>query len=601
LVHENEVVLGDCLEVLKRLPDASVDSVVTDPPYGLGTREPEVEEVIAYLQGASLDTSGDFMGKPWEIPSVAIWKECFRVLKPGGHLLSFGGTRTFDLISLGIRAAGFENRDTIANDFGCPVLTWRHGMGFPKSLNIGKAIDKAKGVEREVVGHREGEFGNKPGNQGGGEAETALWLNKAPTTKDVRTNASSVVPVTVPATPEAIQYEGWGTALKPSWEPILVFRKPIEGSTVAENVLKYGTGGMNIDATRVKHSSPEDFEKHKAMVDHIKEKGGSMADSWKNSSDLSGASEVKTAGRWPPNVVMTHVPDCKRVGTNTVKAPVINRFTDGMKPFGEGAGHPYESSGGGTEEVAVWDCIPGCPVKALDEQSGESASGAMRREVPAYEGESSTGFLRGRSGPSNQHGDSGGASRFFPQFEQDQWECAEGCPVRALDEQSGNLSPRGNVNPTNRSTTTGFTRGGSGEPGLVDYKDSGGASRFFPQFEGQAPPEAPFFYTGKATKREATLDGQVPCKHPTRKPLALMKWLVQLVTPKGGLVLDPFCGSGTTCVAAVDLGMNFIGIEKDPAFHEDAVKRVGLVFQKEQEVQGQRDMFDLIMGDEDVV
>jgi site-specific DNA-methyltransferase (adenine-specific) len=154
----------------------------------------------------------------------------------------------------------------------------------------------------------------------------------------------------------------------------------------------------------------------------------------------------------------------------------------------------------------------------------------MKREVPAYEGESVTGFLRGQSGPSNQHGDSGGASRFFPQF------------------------------------------------------------------EGQTPPEAPFFYTGKATKREATIDGQVPNRHPTKKPLALMQWLVRLVTPKKGICLDPFAGSGTTCVAAIEEGVCFIGIEKDPDFYADTVKRVAFVLQKEQGEQDQRDMFDELMN-----
>jgi len=539
VLYENEIVLGDCLDVLKQLPDNSIDSVVTDPPYGLGNHEPTVEEIIAYLQGESLAHGGDFMGANWEIPSVAIWRECFRVLKPGGHLLSFGGTRTWDLISLGLRAAGFENRDTIAEDH--PGLQWKHGQGFPKSLNIGKAIDKSKGAEREVLGHREGGFGNKPGNEGGGEDETALWLNKAPTTKDVRTNASSTVPVTAPATLEAEQWEGWGTALKPSWEPILVFRKPVEG-TITENVLKHGTGGINIEGTRVRHASPEDFEKHKAMVDRLKEQGGSLGDSWKNSSDLSGANEVKTAGRWPPNAVMVHAEGCKRVGTMRVTPRSGSHAANGSSSERSypSRGLVYAPAGNktttspiaedGFETVEAWECVEGCPVKALDEQTGVTSSGAMKREVPAYEGESITGFLRGQSGPSNQHGDSGGASRFFPQF------------------------------------------------------------------EGQAPPEAPFLYTGKATKREATIDGQVPNKHPTKKPLALMQWLVRLVTPKKGICLDPFCGSGSTCVAAIEEGMRFIGIEKDADFYADTVKRVRFVLQKEQGEQDQRDMFDELMN-----
>lgn len=260
---------------------------------------------------------------------------------------------------------------------------------------------------------------------------------------------------------------------RPSWEPVLVFRKPVEG-TVAENVLKYGTGGMNIDANRVRHSNPEDFEKHKDMVDRIKEKGGSMADSWKNSSDLSGASEVKTAGRWPPNAVMSHSDGCKKVGTKKVKG-----ITGGKNPHVNPA--PITEIGPAFREATNRPYI-----NHADEQTGVTSSGAM-----------------------SQHGDSGGASRFFPQF------------------------------------------------------------------EGQAPPEAPFLYTGKANKREATLDGEVENNHPTKKPVALKQWLVRLVTPKKGVCLDPFAGSGSTLVAAVEEGMHFIGIERDPDYHAIAEKRVG--------------------------
>jgi site-specific DNA-methyltransferase (adenine-specific) len=153
----NVILLGDCLTILREIPGESVDAIVTDPPYGLGAKEPAIEAIIQYLQGGVLDTAGDFMGKDWQIPPVAVWRECFRVLKPGGHLLSFGGTRTFDLISLGIRAAGFENRDTLATMFG-GVLSWIHGQGFPKSHSFLKTgilpeIERQlreQGVEGEI-------------------------------------------------------------------------------------------------------------------------------------------------------------------------------------------------------------------------------------------------------------------------------------------------------------------------------------------------------------------------------------------------------------------------------------------------------------------
>ena len=199
---------GDCLEVLRSLPDCSVDSVVTDPPYGLS-----------------------FMGKRWDydVPSVDVWAECLRVLKPGGHLLAFAGTRTQHRMAVRIEDAGFEIRDMIA---------WVYGSGFPKSLDVSKAIDKAAGAEREVVG------------QHGAPAKSIYSQGKQELPQEVN--------ITAPATPEAKQWQGWGTALKPALEPITVARKPLIG-TVAENVLQHGTGAINVDGGRVGERWPANF------------------------------------------------------------------------------------------------------------------------------------------------------------------------------------------------------------------------------------------------------------------------------------------------------------------------------------------------------
>ena len=191
---------GDCLEVLRSMPDCSVDSIVTDPPYGLS-----------------------FMGKKWDydVPSVDVWVECLRVLKPGGHLLAFAGTRTQHRMAVRIEDAGFEIRDMIA---------WVYGSGFPKSLDVSKAIDKRAGAEREVVGEtRKGAQINSTGRYG-------AW-------------GDGITP-TAPSTDAAKQWQGWGTALKPALEPITVARKPLVG-TVAENVLQHGTGAINVDGGRV--------------------------------------------------------------------------------------------------------------------------------------------------------------------------------------------------------------------------------------------------------------------------------------------------------------------------------------------------------------
>ena len=203
--------LGDCLEVLATLPDNSVDSIVTDPPYGLS-----------------------FMGKKWDydVPSVAIWEQCLRVLKPGGHLLAFAGTRTQHRMACRIEDAGFEIRDMIA---------WVYGSGFPKSLDVSKAIDKAAGAEREVVGQRV----EAP------KFNTALsGTQNTGYNRRLEDGAHTNFDVTVPATPEAIQWSGWGTALKPALEPITMARKPLSG-TVAETVLQHGTGAINVDGCRV--------------------------------------------------------------------------------------------------------------------------------------------------------------------------------------------------------------------------------------------------------------------------------------------------------------------------------------------------------------
>src|SRR5690349_16297646 len=133
---ENQVILGNCLEVMRGIPDGTYDACITDVPYGLGNKEPKPEEILAYLTGADLDTGGDFMGKDWEIPSVLVWKEIFRILKPGAHVFCFGGTRTWDLISLGARMVGFEKKGSIAEDH--PGLKWVQSQGMPKSHNISK-------------------------------------------------------------------------------------------------------------------------------------------------------------------------------------------------------------------------------------------------------------------------------------------------------------------------------------------------------------------------------------------------------------------------------------------------------------------------------
>src|SRR5690606_33098051 len=232
---------GDCLEVMRELPSESVDAVVTDPPYGL-SREPDIKEVLHHwLAGDDYEhRGGGFMGKTWDsfVPGPAVWREAHRVLKPGGHILCFAGTRTVDLMGISLRLGGFEIRD---------CLQWLYGSGFPKSLDVSKAIDKMAGAEREVVGPNPySSPGRKPGvmHIAGENRRPAMEARMAEAGLDRP-------PITAPATPEAKRWEGWGTALKPANEPIVLARKPLSENTIAENVMKWGTGGLNIDGCRI--------------------------------------------------------------------------------------------------------------------------------------------------------------------------------------------------------------------------------------------------------------------------------------------------------------------------------------------------------------
>jgi site-specific DNA-methyltransferase (adenine-specific) len=279
--------LGDCLEVLRAMPDASVDAIVTDPPYGLA-----------------------FMGKRWDydVPGVEVWAECLRVLRPGGHLLAFAGTRTQHRMACRIEDAGFEIRDMIA---------WVYGSGFPKSLDVSKAIDKAAGAEREVVG---------PGRwnhvKGSNDLQSDCLIRPGGRHEE-----------TAPATPEAQQWAGWGTALKPALEPITMARKPLTG-TVAANVLEHGTGALNVDGCRVAHGEGVDL----TAVQRQQAQGTGIAVGKGFVGSMIGK-EVqmhKPGGRWPANLIHD--------GSDEVVA-LFPEQSSGANPTGRG-GMGYHGAAG---------------------------------------------------------------------------------------------------------------------------------------------------------------------------------------------------------------------------------------------------------------
>jgi DNA modification methylase len=248
-MNETKLIHGDCLEKLKELPDCSVDSIVTDPPYGLS-----------------------FMGKKWDydVPSVEVWAECLRVLKPGGHLLAFAGTRTQHRMAVRIEDAGLEIRDMIA---------WVYGSGFPKSLDVSKAIDKAAGAKREVIGQTKAN---------GIKAITKTRVEQGYRKNLTIANERDIRDITAPATDSAKQWHGWGTALKPALEPITVARKPLAG-TVADNVLEHGTGALNVDGCRVGTEGGTTRSEQAPYAES----------GWRTGHKI----ETLNAGRWPANLI----------------------------------------------------------------------------------------------------------------------------------------------------------------------------------------------------------------------------------------------------------------------------------------------------------
>jgi DNA modification methylase len=261
---------ADCFEALKGIASNSVEAVVTDPPYGLGACTPaQVAECLqAWSSGKTWKPKGSgFMGKAWDawVPPPELWREVLRVLKPGGHALVFAGSRTQDLMGMSLRLAGFEMRD---------VIQWLYGSGFPKSHDVSKALDKMAGAEREVI-ETCFNYGKTQGNKSLGDY--AGEYNRS-----------------LPSTPQAKQWDGWGTALKPAYEPALLVRKPLSG-TVAQNTLDHGCGGLNIDGCRI----------------DTNEQLGRASGGWQKEGYVGGESGkfntigiTKEGGRWPSNVIL---------------------------------------------------------------------------------------------------------------------------------------------------------------------------------------------------------------------------------------------------------------------------------------------------------
>jgi len=486
------IVQADVVEALRREPDASFDALLSDVPYGLGNREPTLNEIVAYLRGEELDTGGDFMGKRWSVPSVAFWREVFRVLKPGAPLLVFAGTRTQDLISIGMRAAGFEIRDAIVD--------WVYASGFPKSLDISKAIDKA-------AGHWRGRAG-------------AVTIAEQPAkgTEYERTDKGE------PVTAAAAALQGWGTALKPAREPVILARKPLDG-TVVENVLTHGVGGINIDGCRVGYAGEADQEAAAAaaaaqrLCRDQNENRSAYGDFNNGPASLQPYLDKQALGRWPANLTLRHLDECRVVGTRETTRSIIGN-TDGpkLKAFADGG-----LTASRAEVAEVYSCASGCPVAELDRQSGNRpgmSGGGVHRD--GYGG----GMFGGIDSADTARNDNGGASRFFFCAKASRAEREFGCD---------NLPTR------------------SGAEAVDREEDSPGT-------------QSPRAGAGRTADR-------VRNHHPCVKPIALTKWLATLVLPppradgKPRRIVVPFAGSGSEMAGTIRAGWDeVIGIEREAEY-----------------------------------
>ena len=444
---------GDCLTVMRTMPNQSVDAIVTDPPYGLEFMGKEWDapwksaEVVTVTDEA---TNGIFHTKGFshgvrfsrgtdEMRAFQAWctewaVECLRLLKPGGHLLAFGGSRTYHRLACAIEDAGFEIRDQIM---------WVYGSGFPKSMNISKAIDKMMGAEREVVGV-------------GTSGKSRHVLNAANTPDTF----GGEYEITVAASDEAKQWEGWGTALKPAHEPMVLARKPLEG-TVAQNVLKHGTGALNIDGCRVVRADGDISQAGQRTLTFGHD------DEPTSGGDGSGGWSQNDAGRWPANFIHDGSDEVLELFPETAGGA---RPAKANKPTGE----HYEGGWG--------------PI--TDGERIEFAGGSAARF-----------FYCAKASRSEREA---GLDDFDPKRDSD----------RTADDLPGGDNPRNRSNTARRN------------------------------------------------------------HHPTVKPIALMRYLVRLVTPPGGVVLDPFTGSGTTGIAAIREHAEFIGIEQSADYIEIAYNRI---------------------------
>ena len=518
---------GDCRDAMKKLPDNTFDSIVTDPPYGL-SKPPDMREVLLHWL-ADLEYEHDskgFMNLEFDrfIPGPLIWKEVLRVAKPGATLLCFAGARTQDLMGLSLRLAGWEIIDTIM---------WLQFQGMATGADISKLIDKKFGAEREVL---------KEGSPPPENFKRGVLDNRGP-------NSFGNATITAPATDLAKSFVGFRSRVKSFYEPIIVAQKPLDGN-YAENAIKWGVAGLNIDACRIAGHNPSVDRRESAKKSgiapiserHIGSKSAEDANA-KGKMAYRGSFEIYTEdrpseqlGRFPCNVIISHTEDCKLLGYKKVESK--SKATAGGHRKGsiygnyEGYEEPIEigyADKEGKELVEDWDCPEYCPVRQLDEHTGVLKSGdnCVRRKEGAFGAGSEKHGGLGKAGDvQTTYGDEGGASRFFY------------CPKTSPSER------------------------------LLGCED------LFWKREGKVMvPCTEEEY--KDTHESKRARGNIG---PTVKPINLMEYLTKLVkTPTEGVCFDPFMGTGSTGVACLMNGMDFVGCEMDSNYFRIAETRINLI------------------------
>lgn len=534
---------GDMLEVLKTLPADSVDSCVCDPPYHLTSivKRFGAENAAPAKEGktgAYARASRGFMGKVWDGGDIAFrpetWTEVLRVLKPGGHLVAFSGTRTYHRMACAIEDAGFEVRDS---------LMWVYGTGFPKSHDVSKGIDASLGADRtEVVGQKLFWGNNATGGRGG-----QLANGFAP----VADGSTKTGAILAPATAAAQEWDSWGTALKPAFEPIVLARKPLSEGTVAANVLRWRTGAINIGACRVPTDAPRPARAPTGRTGNVFGAG------------LEGSRAIAdtTEGRWPANVVLSGQNEVKEAFPNeahrfffntaesdaqwlarNLSTALVSDAAECSTLSSEHVGSVLSNAVGQSTQPWVLTCTD-CPAPftTVTASALRRISDAVIETIRNTSGRCSPESLPLKHTRSDSLADVVAIRERIDTI----------TIIVSLSKSSGFAAP-----VTFNITATNAERGEKG------YANSS-SSRVY--------------YSSKANRA-----GRLGSKHPTVKPLDLMQYLVRLVTPPKGTVLDCFAGTGSTGQAALYEGMSAILIEREVEYCVDIRRRMELAMAGQQ-------------------